>query len=151
MIITNNGGCFFLRLVEMSFHRLQSQSVVTRRRFVDLYTSRGRKFIFHPELLLGLSGKFWQTSSQSLLGGSVRKKKKKTSLHFQNGSTFAGCFSVLFLYFFFLPAFTEGGRKKKSFQRDVFYFFVRLNAATCLLQNVFSPEPQPSPHRQTDR
>ena len=73
---------------------------------VDPYTSRAGKFIFHPEVLLGLSGgekkKKWQTSSQSLGGKCVEKPLSisKTVQH------------LLDVFYFFLPSFTERRRRR---------------------------------------
>lgn len=51
----------------------------------------------------------------------------KTSQHFQNGSTFAGCF------YFFLPSFTERRRRGGTVSKGMYFW---LNAATSVLQNV---------------
>lgn len=131
LIDVNKHGCVFFLPPFPARNALISTDQVVSGCFysVDPYTSRAGKFIFHPEVLLGLSGEEKKNKTADLKPKPRGEVYGKTSQHFQNGSTFAGCF-----LFFFLPSFTERRRRRGGTVSKGMSFW--LNAATSVLQNV---------------
>lgn len=133
LIDVNKLGCvFFLATFSCqkctNFYRFRSSAVVFTR-LIRTQAGRG-SFIFHPEVLLGLSGEEKKNKTADLKPKPRGEVYGKTSQHFQNGSTFAGCF-----LFFFLPSFTERRRRRRggTVSKGMSFW---LNAATSVLQNV---------------